>query len=232
MSELELLADAARRIFSTGESGSPAVEELMSEPDNIEIIRDQTAALLAVDFENQFRLATDAEDPNAADYGVAVFVENDDPLQYVDDGTPGANPFPCVNVSLDSTGPEKGTASVGRQMMSAQLYIDVYAAGNTSAGGDFGTKAALKAWKTARMVRRILRAEANTYLRLRGIVGKVSFRFQEGEPNQTQSAIRVKMVRITMNVDYVEDVPITGGPGIELISAEITDGDGRVILDF
>lgn len=211
-----------------------AEDGLISTPDNIEVIRDQIAGLLAVELENQARLAEEAGDPNAADYKVAVFVENDDPLQYVDDQTPGANPFPCANISVDSTGQDKGTASVGKQVMTAQFFVDVYATGNSaSAGGeDFGTRATLKAWKTARLVRRVLRAEANTYLRLRGIVGRVTFKFQAGEPNRPQAAIRVKMVRVTLGVDYVEDVPVTGGDGIELISAKIADGDGRVILEF
>lgn len=211
-----------------------AEDGLISTPDNIEVIRDQIAGLLAVELENQARLAEEAGDPNAADYKVAVFVENDDPLQYVDDQTPGANPFPCANVSVDSTGQDKGTASVGKQVMTAQVFVDVYATGNSaSAGGeDFGTRAALKAWKTARLVRRVLRAEANTYLRLRGIVGRVTFKFQAGEPNRPQAAIRVKMVRVTLGVDYFEDVPETGGPGIELVSGAIIADDGRVVIDM
>lgn len=210
----------------------PAVSELVSAPDNIEVIRDQIGALLALDLANQYALAKEANDPSAADYDVQVFVENDSPLQYVDEDTPDANPFPCVNVSIESTGQEKGTASVGKQVMNAQFYVDVYATGNTESVDDMGAKASLKAWKTARLVRHILRAEANTYLRLRGIVGKVSFRFQAGEPNSPQSAIRVKMVRITVGVDYVEDVPITQGVGVEIISANIADESGVVILKF
>ena len=210
----------------------PAVAELVSAPDNIEVIRDQIGALLALDLANQYALAKDAKDPNAADYDVRVFVENDSPWQYVDEQTPEANPFPCANVSIESTGQQKGTASVGKQVMSAQFYVDVYATGNTDSVEDMGAKASLKAWKTARIVRHILRAEANTYLRLRGIVGQVSFKFEAGEPSSPQSAIRVKMVRITLGVDYFEDVPITQGVAIELISAKIADGSGVVILEF
>lgn len=210
----------------------PAVAELVSAPDNIEVIRDQIGALLALDLANQYALAKEANDPSAADYDVQVFVENDSPFQYVDEDTPDANPFPCVNVSIESTGQEKGTASVGKQVMNAQFYVDVYATGNTESVDDMGAKASLKAWKTARLVRHILRAEANTYLRLRGIVGKVSFRFQAGEPNSPQSAIRVKMVRITVGVDYVEDVPIAQGVGVEVISANIADESGVVIVKF
>ena len=208
----------------------PAYSELQSEPDNIEIIRDQIAALLAIDLNKQHEIAMNTLDPNDGDYDVAVYVENDDPLQYVDDTTPGANPFPCVNVSLDSCDDDKGTASVNRQCWTAQFYIDCYATGNTASDEDFGTKAALKAWKTARLVRRILRAEPNTYLRLRGVVGKVGFKFQSGEPNNPRGAIRVKMVRITLSVDYVEDVEISQGVIDWEIVGIVTDEAGRVIL--
>lgn len=208
----------------------PVYTDLQSEPDNIEVIRDQIAALLFLDLQRQHEIATEAEDPNAADYDVAVYVENDDPMQYVDDEAEDSNPFPCVNVSVDSTGTDGGTASVNKQAMTAQVFIDCYATGNTSSTADFGTKASLKAWKTARLVRRILRAEANTYLRLRGIVAKVGFKFQSGEPNQTQSAIRVKMVRITLSVDYVEDVEITDGILDWDIVGLVTDEKGQVIF--
>lgn len=208
----------------------PVYDTLQSTPDNIEIIRDQIAALLLLDFEKQFELAIEANDPNAADYDVDVFVENDDPLQYTDDESEDSNPFPCVNVLLDSTDTDRGSASVNKTAMTAQFFIDCYATGNTSSSADFGTKAALKAWKTARLVRRILRAESNTYLRLRGVVGKVSFKFQSGEPNNVQSAIRVKMVRITLNVEYVEDVAVTDGVVDWDMAGIITDESGRVIF--
>ena len=209
----------------------PVYSELQSEPDNIEIIRDQIAALLALELQKQHEIAVEKEDSAARDYDVAVYVENDNPLQYVDDNTPESNPFPCVNVSLDSSDDGKGTASVNRQCMTAQFFVDCYATGNTASDEDFGTKAALKAWKTARLVRRILRAEPNTYLRLRGIVGKVGFKFQSGEPASAQSAICVKMVRVTLSVDYVEDVDITGGVIDWEIAGIITDDNGRVIFE-
>lgn len=208
----------------------PVYDTLQSTPDNIEIIRGQIAALLLLDFEKQFELAIEANDPNAADYDVDVFVENDDPLQYTDDESEDSNPFPCVNVSLDSSDDDGGTASVNKQTMTAQFFIDCYATGNTSSTADFGTKASLKAWKTARLVRRILRAETNTYLRLRGVVGKVGFKFQSGEPNSVQSAIRVKMVRITLSVEYVEDVAVTDGVVDWDMAGIITDESGRVIF--
>ena len=55
----------------------PACETLLSEPDNIEIIRDQIAALLAVDFAHQAELAAEAGVRSRRDYDVAVYVENE-----------------------------------------------------------------------------------------------------------------------------------------------------------
>lgn len=208
----------------------PVYSELQSEPDNIEIIRDQIAALLALELKRQHEIAVEKEDSAAQDYDVDVYIENSDPLQYVDDTTPDANPFPCVNVLLESSDSGKGTATVNKQCLTAQFFIDCYAAGNAASTDDFGTVASKKAWKTARLVRRILRAEPNTYLRLRGVVGKVDWKFQSGEPASPQSAIRVKMVRITLTIDYVEDVEVTQGIIDWDIEGIITDDSGRVLF--
>lgn len=210
------------------ETIEPALNELQSDKDNIEVIRDQVAALLAVDFRRQAELAAESEATDSGDYNVAVYVESDDPLQYVDEDTPGANPFPCVNVILDSSDPDKGTASVNKQAFTAKLYVDCYAEGNNAEDGEFSFKAAQRAWKTARLVRRILRAEANTYLRLRGIVGRVAWSFQGGEPSNTRSAIKVKMVRVTLTIDYVENVAITEGELDWDIVGIVADETGRV----
>lgn len=210
------------------ETIEPALNELQSDKDNIEVIRDQVAALLAVDFRRQTELAAESGATDSGDYNVAVYVESDDPLQYVDEDTPGANPFPCVNVILDSSDPDKGTASVNKQAFTAKLYVDCYAEGNNAEDGEFSFKAAQRAWKTARLVRRILRAEANTYLRLRGIVGRVAWSFQAGEPSNTRSAIKVKMVRVTLTIDYVENVAITEGELDWDIVGIVADETGRV----
>lgn len=208
----------------------PVCTTLQSEPDNIEIIRDQIAALLAIDFTNQAELAAEAGVRSKKDYDVTVYVENENPLQYVDDENPESNPFPCVNVSVDSSENEKGTGSVNKQSMAATIYLDCYATGNTGSSEDFGMRASLKAWKTARLCRRILRAEKNTFFRLMGIVGNVGWKFQAYEPDNSQSAIRVRVVRITLTVPYVEDVEITSGVLDWEINGIITDEDGKVLV--
>lgn len=205
------------------------IHKLLSEPDNIEVIRDTIAAILAVELENQYALALEAGDAAARDYKVGVYVENDDPIQLVNGDT---NPFPLVNVSVDSTETDNGSTKVNKHNMTSKIMLDVYATGNTAGGEDAGTKASLKAWKTARLVRNILGAEPYTYLSLQGAVtGRDLTTFQAGEPANATSAIRVKMVRITLEVSYVEDVEITGGVLLESGGKlTISDEDGHVFV--
>lgn len=205
-------------------------KELLREPDNIEYIRDQIGAILAVECENQYRLATEEEDPNARDYKIGVYIENDDPLQFVD---AGKNPFPLVNVSLASCEKDSGSSSINKHLMSAAFLVDVYATGNTDGNADAGMRATKKAWKTARIVRNILGAENNAYFKMRGIVtGRDFVKFEAGNPANAQSAMRVKIVRITLNVDYIEGVAVSEAKELELIRAAISDEDGRVIAEF
>ena len=205
-------------------------KELLSEPDNIEYIRDQIGAILSVELANQYALAQEASDPAARDYDVGVYIENDDPLQYVD---AGKNPFPLVNLTLVGTEKTKGSTNFNKHRMSATFLLDVYATGNADSGEDAGMRASLKAWKTARIVRNILCAENYAYFKMRGVVdGRDIVKFEAGNPANTNSAIKVKIVRITLNVDYIEGVAISEGEGLELIDAKISDKDGRVLVEF
>ena len=68
---------------------------------------------------------------------------------------------------------------------------------------------------------------------MRGIVdGRDIVKFEAGNPSSAHSALRVKIVRITLNVDYIEGVAISEGEGLELIDAKISDEDGRVLVEF
>ena len=208
---------------------NPACSTLLDSQDNIEIIRDQIAALLVVDLQNQYQLATEAQRTDAQDYKVAVYLEHSDPFQLIDTNTPNANPFPLVNITVDSSDGSSGTGSVGKMAMTGKVFLDVYATGN-GATADMGNKAALRAWKTARLIRRILRAESNTYLGLRGVVGKVSWNFQAFDPGDARSVLRMRIIRITLSVDYVEDVEIASGIINWEINGIITDENGRVLV--
>ena len=205
-------------------------KELLNEPDNIEYIRDQIGAILSAELSNQYAIAQETADPAARDYNVAVYIENDDPLQFVE---AVANPFPLVNLSLVSVEKDKGSTSINKHNMSATFWVDVYATGNTDSAADSAMRASLKAWKIARIVRNILCAENYAYFKMRGIVtGRDIIRFEAGNPASENAAVKVKIIRITLNVDYIEGVAISEGEDLELIRAKISDENGRVLVEF
>lgn len=204
--------------------------ELLSEPDNIEIIREQIGAILSLETQNQYKLAEAAADPAKQDYNITVFIENGDPVQYVDTKH---NPFPIVNVTLSKTERDDGSTSVNLHNMHATFLVDVYAAGNMESRVDAGARASLKAWKTARIVRNILDAESYTYLKLRGVVsGRDITSFEAGEPADKNSAVKVAIVRMTLEVDYAEDVAVNNGTDLELIQASVVNDEGEVVVTF
>lgn len=211
-------------------SDEAQIKTLISEADNIEYIRDEIAAILALELDNQYSLAAAAKDKNARDYKIGVYVENDDPIQFVNEGS---NPFPLVNVSVDNTVPTSGSSSINKKNMTATIVIDIYATGNTNGTEDAGFRASLKAWKTARIVRNILNAEAYTYLNMRGVVSGRDFeKFQAGEPANKNAAIRVKIVQCILIVAYKEDVEIDDGVALEQDRVSVSDDNGQVIINI
>ena len=61
-------------------------------------------------------------------------------------------------------------------------------------------------------------------------MGNVGWKFQAFEPDNVQSAIRVRIVRITLTVPYVEDVEITEGVLDWEINGIITDENGKILV--
>lgn len=204
------------------------INERFNEPDNCEIIRDQISAIIALEMENQFNLAKADEDPVADDFKVAVFVENDEPWQAGEDG----DLFPLVNVSLENVRREK-EASVNDVSNIAVFNIDCYQQGNRT-GKFAGRTSVIKAWKLARCVRRILKSDHYHYLKLRGIVSKKSINSRQGgyPSGMENSAVKVAVVRIVLEVTYDEEAPRTSGPGFEIMPVIISDDNGQVVINI
>lgn len=204
------------------------INERFNDPDNCEVIRDQLSAIIALEMENQFKLAKAEEDPVADDFKVAVFVENDEPWQAGEE----RDLFPLINISMESVKRGK-EASVNKEINIATINIDCYQEGNRT-GKFAGRTAVIKAWKLARCIRRILKSDHYTYLKLRGIVSKKSIlSMQGGYPaGMENSAVKVAVVRIVLEVTYDEEAPRTTGPGIEVMPVIISDENGQVVSDI
>ena len=185
------------------------------EPDNAEIIRGQIARILRDGIGSAAKETEGRED--AADYKISVGIDTA-VSQYVDNQR---NPFPLADIHLDSVKIASGSAVVNKKNRTARFEILCMAEGN-STGGSFPWKRAnSRAWKTARVVRRILEAEENTYLGLRGVVSAHSVTEMQAGQIDTESAVFVCAVKISLDVDFVEGVEVASGDALEAARTEI-----------
>jgi hypothetical protein len=216
-------------MITAGAFYTPAITELVSEPDNVEKLRDHIAVLLKRETENQYALAEKAEARNAGDFHFRVFVENSRP--YDTGGEPVKTPL--VNIMLQKTEPMAGNARSGAQKTKAVFLIDCIAFGNDG-GEEWDEKAAAaRAWKAARIIRRILMSDNYAYLGLRGLVGSRNIiSIETGVPENGGDALTVVTARITLEVQFMERaIEGSGWQILEGVDFIIDPLDGEVSIN-
>lgn len=197
-----------------------SIQTLIDKKDNVELIRDQIAAIILVEQARQQELAAAADkDPDL--WKLRVFLERSDPWDEFQPGEDGVakDSTPIVNVWwANSDDGEHGSNTVERQRVTGTFHIDVYGYGvsrETDAGHDSGDEtAALEAQRAGRLVRNILMSAHYTYLGMRGVVGRrwrhsAQF-FQpaiDGRPLAHVSAMRIAL-RVDFNEFSPQHVPV------------------------
>lgn len=206
--------------------------ELIDKQDNVEIIRDQIAAILTVELANQKTLSGGVPQP-------AVFVERNNPWgQFID---PAAVMPSLINVWFDNSTFDESTSNVvERQKCEATFNIDCYGAaasvddGNPAGGHQpADLQAALEAQRAVRLARNIIMAGAYTYLGLRGLVWK---RFPQTismfQPQIDNRAVqRVVGARLALQVHFNEFSPQYAGVELETLMIEVLRKEtGQLLL--
>jgi hypothetical protein len=195
------------------------IDTLLSTPDTGEVVRDQIAAILALELARQVELGLTP--------APRVFLERSNPWGQLLE-TP-VDESPIVNVWFD-TAAFDGTASniTDRQKCDATFNIDVYAFGTASEDGAGHTPgdeaAALAVRKMLRLVRQILMAEPYTYLGLpRGTVWKRWPQTLSMFQPQTddRSAVNIVAGRLALVVSFNEHAPRLDGPALEIVGLTI-----------
>jgi hypothetical protein len=206
----------------------PQIYELISEPDNVEKIRDHLALIIKGETQNQYAIAQEMGAPDADDFNFRVFIENTRP--YDTGGEPPIEPF--VNIMLQQAAPLPGNPRMGAQKESAGFLIDCIAFGNDG-GEEWDEKAAsIRAWKTARVIRALLMSEQYLYLGLRGVVGARNIVSMEtGTPDNDENALTAITVRITLDVQFMERSLGTSGPILEAIDYTVDPFSGEVTIN-
>jgi hypothetical protein len=206
------------------------IPDLIDKRDNVEIVRDQVAAILKVELAHQQTLTTELQP--------RVFVERSLPWgEYLE--VDARTRAPIINVWFEGETFD-GSASniVERQAAEATINIDCYGYGVSVDGAGSGhvpgdQAAALEAQRAVRLARNILMAGVYTYLGLRGVVGKRWPRSIEmfQPPIDNRAVQRVVGARMALSVRFNEFSPQYVGEELETLLVEVRRaGTGEVLL--
>jgi hypothetical protein len=216
------------------------IATLIEGRDNSEVVRDQVAAILALELAQQQVLALAADppqDPNL--WKVRVFTERSNPWdEFSSLEEPAAWVAPLVNVSLDGLNydPTKSD-TVRRTHATATVHVDCYGYGVSRGDGDGHVagdqEAALEAQRTVRLVRRILMAAHYVTLGMTGVVwGRFVQSVQFFQPMGLERipVQNVQAARLTLQVSFNEFSPQVEGQPLELIGLDAQRADNGEIL--
>lgn len=216
------------------------IEQLIDKVDGFEMVRDQIAAILAVESAAQEARAT-AASRDASRWRLRVYLERSNPWhewQFVPDNE-SVDATPIVNVSYESGAFPPGSGNVVEQQKhSAVFNIDCYGYGKSAdvplGGHSPGDElASLEAHRALRLVRNILMSAHYIHLGLRGVVSRrwpqsINV-FQPASDGRTVQ--HVVGARLSLAVDFNEYSPQVQGAAFETLSVEVTrSADGLVLL--
>lgn len=206
------------------------IKQLIDKQDRVEIIRDEIASILAVEFANQQALATAAgRDPE--EWNVRVFTERAIPWAlYIDaPEQDAAAAQPIVNISIEDWNFDQSASNVVRDQKATAVYhVDCYGYGISRTDNDGGhipgdLTAALRAQRAVRLVRNILMSGHYTYLGQRGVVWRRWLRsvtaFQPAL--DAQAVQRVQGVRMQFEVDFSELSPQVQPVELSLVTTTV-----------
>jgi hypothetical protein len=212
--------------------------QLIDKFDNVELVRDQVAAILVVESEKQRELAAAAtEDPEL--WRLRVFVERSNPWdeflhgpdQHVEDSAP------IVHVAFDNSTADLTGTDHAKQKFTGVFHIDCYGYGISTAtveGHEPGDeKAAFEAQRAVRLVRNILTAAHYAYLDMRTVVGRrwVQSVTMFQPAIEGRSVQHVIAARLALHVEFNEFSPQVQGEPLELIAGTVKRKEtGEVLL--
>jgi len=202
----------------------PLINELIEAPANAEKARDQIAAILSMELQNQYRLAKESGMENAEDYNVKIFVENNRTYD-----TAEKELISHVNIVLQDLTVPKSNPRIGKQTTHARFDLYCLANGNT-AGYFYDDKSAtFRAWKIMRLIWQIIMSEPYTYLGMRKIVTHRAFTKMEAGMPSEQGAQAFTVIRASLDVHFAEGY--FGGPSVpfEGYDFEVLPQDGQIV---
>lgn len=214
------------------------IATLIDKQDTVEIIRDQIAALLALETAAQVALATTAGKPDPTLWHFRVFQERANPWEVFPSNT--SDTSPVVNVWFDTANFEMAASNiVERQKSVATINIDCYGYGKSADDGGPGFKsgdalAAAAVQRVVRLVRNILMAAEYTYLGLRGAVWRrwvQSIAMMQPQQDNTQVE-HIFAARISFAVEFSEFSPQVQPVTLDLLTVDVRrTEDSQIVIE-
>lgn len=227
------------------------IQTLINKSDNFELIRDEVAAILAVEIANQKALAIAGnEDPDLYDFD--LFTERADPWDlFFDDNNSLIRSKPVVNVCFESMSSLAGQSNtINQSYFSGTITVDAVTgavnerdkASNTQKFGD--ELSAKSAQRIVKLCRNILMAGIYNNIftssidgvpvAVTGVVSKRTIsQIQMFKPDlNDRPSVHVFGARITLNVDFVEYSPQYTGVQLETLASQCIRGeDGSIYFE-
>jgi hypothetical protein len=221
---------------------SAKILQLIDKQDTFEIVRDEIAAILYIEKENQKELASTAgKDPALWDFD--VYLEASNPWEIIEDPINGEiiSETPLINIFYDQTTFDDSSSNFIEQQSADAIYsIDCLAAKNhlydktnTIQRGD--KLSSLDCQRVVRLVRNIIMAAEYSYLQHQGLISLRSFQsIGMFQPNiNDHPAQNVIGCRMNLAVNFLEFSPQTEPVTIELISFRCErDSDGKIHFNY
>ncbi len=214
------------------------IETLIDKQDTVEIVRDQIAAILALEQAAQVALATTAGKPDPDLWKLRVYQERSNVWENLPSKT--SDRSPAVNVWWDSSTFDMSASNiVERQKSVATINIDCYGYGKSADDGGTGhtagdKEAAETVQRAVRLVRNILMAGEYTYLALRGVVWR---RWVDSitmmQPQQdSQNVHHIVAARLAFRVEFSEFSPQVQPETLDLLTVDVQrTEDNQIVIE-
>lgn len=229
------------------------IENLIDKKDNNELIRDQIAAILAIEKENQKTLAQGAgQNPDLYDFKVTIERARPWFSESNSDGTEnGELKNGLVNVYFDSDNFDNpGSNIIETQNAKGNFILDCYGFKNSKRNGNSITEygdeySSYEVDRVSRLVRNIIMSATYSYL----LLGRTAFpdninlqivqkryiiRREKFFPQQNgENSENIIGERLTLRVDYIENSPQENLEVLETLITQCSRGeDGEVYFNY
>ena len=206
----------------------PLITTLIDKVDNVELVRDQIAAILLLEATEQQAIAdaTEGKDPRL--WALRVFLERSDPWSEFLEVPDAIDALPIVNVSFETESAEQRASNVvERQKMVGTFNVDCYGYGiasSTATGHMSGDEAAaVEAMRAVRLARNILMSGPYTYLGMNKVVWRrwMASMTPVVPAEDDRPVERVAACRLVLEVEFSEFSPQHVAETLDLVSATV-----------